>query len=271
MQLDLPLTESSIKAMADAAMKEGAISGTTAADAPRRLEVEVVRSARRRTLVVTVSAQGRVQVRAPMRASRGDVAAFVDRHRDWILRKLDEAARRPSWQPRWAEGGEWFWRGDSLVLRAGGRRGGELRDRVLHLPLDVDDGEGVWRQQVFGWHRRAATGLLVDRAQELFALHCGGHRLHAVELRWMRATWGTCGGRRAADGRREVKLRLNPWLASLPPHLCDAILLHELAHVEHMNHGAGFYRRLERLNPDWRAHDAELKQWSGWLLPIRER
>lgn len=266
MQLDLPLTESFIKAMADAVRAGPAATGVS-----RQLEVDVVRSARRRTLVVTVSAQGRVQVRAPMRVSQADIAGFVDRHRDWILRKLDEAARRPSWQPSWSEGGEWFWRGDRVVLRGGGRRGGELRGLVLQLPLGAGDAEEAWRQQVFGWHRRAAARLLVERAEELFGLHCGGHCLHRVELRWMRATWGTCGGRRAADGRREVKLRLNPWLASLPPHLCDAILLHELAHVEHMNHGAGFYRRLERLNPDWRAHDAELKQWSGWLLPIRDR
>lgn len=254
MQLDLSLTEPYIDATADAR---------------RRLNVEVVRSARRRTLVVSVSAQGRVQVRAPLRVSPGDIADFVDRHRDWILRKLDEAASRPVWQPHWMEGGEWFWRGEPVALRGGGRRGGELRDGTLHLPLRTADGEDAWRQRVLAWHRREAARLLAERARELFDLHCGGHRLATIELRWMRATWGTCGGRRGADGRRDVKLRLNPWLASLPPHLCDSILLHELAHVEHMNHGAGFYRRLARLNPDWRAHDAELKQWSGWLLPLR--
>ena len=63
-------------------------------------------------------------------------------------------------------------------------------------------------------------------------------------------------------------IRLNPWLASLPPALSDAVLLHELAHVEHMHHGAAFYRRLERMDPRWREHDDGLKHWARILFPV---
>lgn len=233
------------------------------------IEVVVVRSARRRTMALQVGNDGRVCVRAPLHVPAQDLDSFVARHEGWIRRKVAEMGARPSWQPIWADGGEWFWRGERLELRSGGPRGGELRDGAIHLPLRAVPDEEGWRRQVLGWHRRAAGELLAGRAHSLFSLHCGGHRLRGIELRWMRATWGTCSGRRVVDGGREVKLRLNPWLASLPPHLCDAILLHELAHVEHMNHGAGFYRRLAQLNPHWREHDAELKQWSYRLLPVR--
>jgi len=233
-----------------------------------RIAVDIVRSPRRKNLAVHVSAKGEVQVRAPLRASDPLIARFLDTHRDWIMRKVADAQRHPPWQPRWQAGGDWFWRGERIVFVGGGPRGGYLLDGQLALPLRAQDGSERWQRAVLGWHRREAERLLEARARELFSQHAAPHRLQRVEFRWMRATWGTCGGKRAADKRRDVVLRLNPWLAALPPHLCDAILLHELAHVEHMNHGAGFYRRLAEINPLWREHDRELRPWARRLLPL---
>jgi predicted metal-dependent hydrolase len=237
----------------------------------RDVAVDIVRSARRRTLAIHVSAKGAVEVRAPMRTAERDIRIFLERHREWILKKVVNAQANPPWSPEWREGGEWYWCGEPVRLHAHGPRGGRLIGDTLAVAARPADDADKWRRLVFAWHKREATTLLQARANALFALHCQGHRLTRIDLRWMRATWGTCGGKRAADGKRDVVLRLNLWLAALPPALCDAILLHELAHVEHMNHGAGFYRRLAVLNPDWRAHDEALKPWARWLFPIASR
>ncbi|MFZ5755727.1 MAG: M48 family metallopeptidase [Pseudomonadota bacterium] len=233
------------------------------------IPVDVVRSARRRTLAIHVDARGGVEVRAPVWIARADIAGFVERHRDWIGRKVAEARAAPVWQPAWQEGGGWYWQGESVVLRAGPSRRTSLHGRVLQVAVPVSAIGADWHRAVLAWHRRAAADLLRARVEALFALHCPQHRLKSVEFRWMRATWGTCGGKRAADGRRDVVIRLNPWLAALPPHLCDAVLLHELAHVEHMHHGPAFYRRLARLDPSWREHDDGLKHWARMLFPVR--
>ncbi len=257
MQFDLPLPEASLADETPAGR--------------RVIDVDVVRSPRRRSLALHVSALGRVEVRAPLWADTREVAAFLDRHRAWVLRKVADARANPPWEPEWGEGGHWFWRGESVQLAGGGARGGALADGVLALPLSAGHTARQWRMAVQAWHRRQAVPLLESRAQALFGEHCLPHRLKRIDLRWMRATWGTCAGRRGADGRRDVTLRLNLWLAALPPVLCDAILLHELAHVEHMNHGAGFYRRLAVLNPQWREHDVALKHWSRLLFPLAAR
>lgn len=249
-------------------MNEGASSLLTAGTEPRRITVGVVRSARRRNLAVHVNAKGEVQVRAPLRAPDALITRFLDAHRDWIQRKVADALRQPPWQPAWRAGGEWYWRGERVVFVAGGPRGGSLLDGQLAMPLRHDDDADRWQRAVLNWHRREAAALLESRARDLFVLHAAPHRLAKVEFRWMRATWGTCGGKRGTDKRRDVVLRLNPWLAALPPHLSDAILLHELAHVEHMNHGAGFYSRLAEINPQWREHDRELRPWARRLLPL---
>lgn len=237
----------------------------------QEIPVDIVRSARRRTLAIHVGAGGAVEVRAPLWIGRSEIALFVERHRDWIRRKVAEARAMPAWNPRWEPGGDWFWRGESVQLAAGTSRRAALQAGQLQLPLAAGASMAEWRRAVFGWHRREATALLTARVGELFAVHGGAHRLQSVQFRWMRATWGTCGGRRAADGRRDVVIRLNPWLAALPPEVADAVLLHELAHIEHMHHGPAFYRRLERLDPQWREHDRALKQWGRLLFPVAAR
>lgn len=241
------------------------------ADARPQLNIDIVRSPRRRSLAIHVSPLGAVEVRAPLWADARTIADFLDRHRPWVMRKLADAQANPPWVPHWGDGGHWYWQGEPVALAAGGPRGGRLADGVLSLPLAAAHDDAKWQRAVLLWHRRTAAELLRARAEALFATHCAGHRLRNIDLRWMRATWGTCNARRTADGGRDVKLRLNLWLAALPPALADAILLHELAHVEHMNHGAGFYRRLAALNPDWRTHDEALKYWSRRLFPIAAR
>ncbi len=232
--------------------------------------INLVRSARRRTLAIHVDARGRVEVRAPLWVAHAEVRAFVERHYDWIRRKVDAAKESPAWYPRWQAGGDWFWQGERVLLAVGQPGRSHLEHGQLYLPLAADAPAAEWRRALFRWHRTHAQTLLQERVHALFDQHGGDHRLHAVKFRWMRVTWGTCGGRRAADGRRDVVLRLNPWLAALPPALMDSVLLHELAHIEHMNHSAAFYRRLAKLDPQWREHDALLTAWARRLFPVTD-
>ena len=37
-----------------------------------------------------------------------------------------------------------------------------------------------------------------------------------------------------------------------PPEAVEAVVVHELAHVRHKNHGPAFYAEVERFLPDYR-------------------
>lgn len=252
-QLDLPLGE--ILASVELAAPEG----------PRLVPVEVVRSARRRRLALLVTLDGRVEVRAPLKVPQAEILALLDQHRRWVTRKLAEHAAHPAWEVRWGAGGHWYWQG-ALQLLAGGRPAG-LVDGLLRLPLTEHAPAAQWRRRLLDWHRTATRNWLEPQVQALFAQHHDDDVLESIDWHWMRATWGTCRSRRLPDGRRSVALRFNPWLGALPPNLALAVVLHELAHVRHMNHGARFYQRLERLDPDWRVHDRELTAWARRLFP----
>ena len=48
-------------------------------------------------------------------------------------------------------------------------------------------------------------------------------------------------------------------LMQYPEEAVDYVVVHELAHILHKNHGKAFYACVEEVLPDWRARRALLK------------
>ena len=42
------------------------------------------------------------------------------------------------------------------------------------------------------------------------------------------------------------------FLGECPPEAVELVVVHELCHIVHKNHGAKFYALLESILPDWR-------------------
>jgi len=97
-----------------------------------------------------------------------------------------------------------------------------------------------------------------ELARELVLLrldHYGQHYNLAwkrVAIRNQRRCWGSCSSLK--------NLNFNYKILFLPPHLCDYIIVHELCHLEHMNHGPDFWLLVEQKMPDYKAHIAELRE-----------
>ena len=85
--------------------------------------------------------------------------------------------------------------------------------------------------------RRAAQAELPGRVAELARLH--GFRYGRVTIRASRSKWGSCSG--------QNNLSLSLFLMTLPQHLRDFVLLHELCHTVHHNHSPRFHALLARL------------------------
>lgn len=73
-----------------------------------------------------------------------------------------------------------------------------------------------------------------------------------MQLSAARSRWGSC--------NQLGVIRLNWRLVQAPLAVLDYVIAHELAHLRHMNHSAGFWLETERLYPDWRAARAWLKK-----------
>lgn len=85
-----------------------------------------------------------------------------------------------------------------------------------------------------------------------------GVALPELKARKMRSQWGNCHW-------RQGYITLNTALARCPEELRDYVALHELVHFLHHDHGPGFYEKMDRLMPDWKARRARLRHYGAAL------
>ena len=76
-----------------------------------------------------------------------------------------------------------------------------------------------------------------------------GFRYNRVTIKHNTSNWGSC------SSKGNINLNLN--LMRVPVPLQDYILLHELTHLRHADHGPAFHAELERLLVDHLAQHAE--------------
>jgi len=194
----------------------------------------VRRSARARRLAVRVFRDGGVEIVAPLRVAPPQIGDFIARHRPWIERQLKRTVPVDlSFPPA------------SLALRA----------TAEIWPCDPT----VSRVQLVARLKVRAQELFEPQLQQLAQLM--GVDFRSLQIRLQRSRWGSCSTRGT--------ISLNCCLLFQRPEVVRYLLVHELTHLRHMNHGARFWAQVERFEPQWRVLDRELSRgWSqvpGWL------
>src|SRR5690349_15166857 len=150
---------------------------------------QIIRS-RRKTLALIVKPDGSVIVRTPLRASQAMIQEFVEKNRQWIERKQDEArAALPPTPKQYGSGETFRYLGIAypLELIVGQKDPLVLRDGTFQLAASKQSAAA----SIFeGWYRRQAIEILTERV-ELFARQ-HGFQYQKVRITAARTRWGSC-------------------------------------------------------------------------------
>lgn len=242
-QLELPLT--------------GVVAA--AGEEPRRITLGdrivpyLLRRGTRRTIGLSIDHRG-LRVGAPRRTSLTEVESLIRRHSEWVVEKLDEwrTRRRP----------------ETLAIKDGTRipfLGGELE-----LRLAVGANRAVWGTGTLTLCLKSgvAPGAILEKAlRERAREHFSGRLAPLAEvlgvgvpplaLSSARTRWGSCSTRSG--------IRLNWRLIHFPEAIIDYVVIHELAHLRHMNHSPRFWSLVEVACPDYRAARVELQRLAAHI------
>lgn len=99
--------------------------------------------------------------------------------------------------------------------------------------------------------RKEAKKVLPARLSELARKY--SFEYNQVRIKHNVSNWGSCS--------RKGNINLNLNLMRVPEDLRDYVILHELCHLRHPNHGPEFHALLESLCPDHRSKEKELRKF----------
>lgn len=81
-----------------------------------------------------------------------------------------------------------------------------------------------------------------------------GYNYDKCRLSHANTRWGSCSSNRT--------ISLNIGLMKVPEELCDYVILHELAHLNHMDHSKEFWAEVGRHDKNYKTHERRLKGFS---------
>lgn len=217
----------------------------------------LIRSSRR-TLALIVERDGTLTVRAPKRASRKAIEAFVAEKAAWIARKQAQAKQlaveRLDLEKTYQAGETHLYQGQAYPLHRPPGTGQRVAfdGQAFSLPMGCPEPAAAFER----WYRRAARELLHARVAALAAAH--GYTAKRVGITGARTRWGSC----SSTGSLNFSWRL----VQAPPEVIDYVVIHELVHLEHPNHSKAFWDRVAELRPDFAAQRAWLRQHGRGLV-----
>jgi len=219
--------------------------------------VFAVTHADRLTLEIAVLPDGSVGVVAPLGTVYEDVHARLVKHARWIAAQRTYFAQfNPRTPVRRFVGGEThLYMGRQYRLKVCSADADSVKligGRVVIHVVGLTSPERVG-SLLADWYAAKANNRLAERLNECWKRFSSDRAADAppLRIRRMRARWGSMS--------ESGMLTLNVDLIRAPRECIDYVILHELCHLEHPDHGPGFRARLEEVLPDWRQRKHRLE------------
>lgn len=218
----------------------------------------IQRSQRRQTVSIAIDASAGVLVTAPKAAQVSRLDELVRNKALWILERLRRKRELPLESParELVSGTSCRYLGRQYRLRL--ERGAadiqvRLRGSFLLLPLprqlSAAEEAAYARDALVGWYRRRAAEYLTAKVAQL------APRVGAVPARVRISDPPKRWGSAAKDGT----LRLNWRIVQAPLPLVEYVVVHELAHLTHPDHGRDFWATVGRVLPDYEQRRERLR------------
>lgn len=221
------------------------------------LGVRVVRSKNSRGYRLSVEPNSTVEIKTPISWSFQRICKVLDENKSWIEKSLKKASElQDLHRPLSMSLGE-------RVLLLGEERALSFAPSSLKkVSLEIQGStlaflipQDEWREGFESYpHPKLHKNLRKfydKKAQEILpglfwaTVSRVGYGPNTLSLRNQKTLWGSCSRHRSA-------IQLNKKLIAAPFFVIEYVIIHELAHLKHSNHGKRFWKEVESHCPDFK-------------------
>jgi len=222
------------------------------------INASVVRTNRIKTATVKV-VDGQVSIVVPHALSDSRIQTILKQKKRWIREKLYlQNLASPTVKKEYVSGESFSYLGRNYRLKI--KSDAIARVKLVNgqfevrLPKQFNTPENI-HKSLENWFRERAVLKFqekVDRYAEII-----GVTPKSVQVRSYRSRWGSC----SMSGR----ISFNWKVIIAPNRVVDYVVVHELCHLVHHNHGSEFWRQVRSVLPDYEESRLWLKDNGGFL------
>ncbi len=228
----------------------------------------VERKAFRRRLTISLKPGKPIKVKASLRTSLEFIESFLQEKEKWIEKNLAEFEREKDKFPdkKLVQAETFPFLGEELKLRFVPTPLKQIFFSRFESSLQMHLPQHLWNEindeeiqshfpKLQKFYQREAEKLIHTRIQ------IWAQQMHLfpkkVKLRNQKTRWGSCTSRGS--------IQINWRLIGAPLSVIDYILIHELAHLKHMNHSSDFWALVQKHCPEYEQSEKWLKEKQGLL------
>ncbi|HBV98287.1 MAG: hypothetical protein JL50_19625 [Peptococcaceae bacterium BICA1-7] len=216
----------------------------------------VRRSARAKNISIKVSPDRGLEVVMPSGVKFYNVESCLKSREDWIIARLDQIKQLQDKK----DSGQVVFLGRKYglvpIIRHQASASVKILDDKIYITVP-DNSPKTLADALERWYRAQARIIIEDRLWRINKE--AGYKINRIFIKGQKTRWGSCS--------RLGNLNFNWRLAMAPVEIIDYIVIHELSHLEEMNHSANFWRLVEKLCPDYKKYRKWLRE-NGPLLTL---
>jgi len=209
----------------------------------------------RKTIAIYVR-NGKVEVRAPQKASKRVIDQFIVSKEKWIAGKLATSCERQERREAFTlnYGDMVLYRGEAYPIAAIPEDRGGFDGERFFIPDELVPKQIKCACILI--YRMLAKRDLSKKVSE-FAKQMGVRPI-AVKINGAKTRWGSCSGQKS--------LNFSWRLIMAEDEVIDYVVVHELAHISEMNHSGRFWAIVAGVLPDYQERQKRLKDLQKKLI-----
>ncbi len=210
----------------------------------------------RRTMGIIISPDSGVVVRVPYRTGEKEIGKMIREKAVWIRKVLSkhETLLRLDNNKSFTDGGSVLFMGNEHFLKLVPSERYYIRkagDAIIEVGIDGRNDPGIIKAMMESWFKIIARKTFIKMFRDILTkYHQYDFQPVAFSVRKMKKRWGSC----TINGR----IGISADLIRLDMIYAEYVIIHELCHLRHHNHGKEFYRLLSELFPGWKPVRQEL-------------
>ncbi len=222
----------------------------------KSLQYSVIRKPRRRTASITVSRNNQISVVVPAWISSRQIEDLVQKKYSWIQKRirLNAEFEARCLKRQYHAGESFYFLGRPHILTFASNQDETVSREGDYLIVSGGEPAQI-KKMLKAWYIRELEIILGQRIP--FFEKLLNVQAREVKIKSLESQWGNC--------RTGEILTFNWKMVMAPQEIIDYIIVHELAHLIHLNHSRNFWQRVQSVYPSYQDARSWLRK-NGDLL-----